>query len=195
MKASLGKSWGSFWSREMSRQASPSTCQSITSSARTSGQPCKHSAVIYTNTVMFPWCSWREAGPRCYLLNNYPVSQGQSSLQLCTKGCRLLLGALLHHGQLTGLIEMVALQVPTSRKDNCIKGWFFFFFCARVFLLGKIKWVLTSFCCPSFLFCWCRNDFVWVCSPRYVKISDVQDSLSVPGMGQGITHWGDLLHW
>lgn len=112
-------------------EASPSTCQSIKLSTQTSGRPWKPSAVICTNTVIFPRCCLREAGPRCYLLNNYPVSQGQSSPQLLHRGpggrLRRLLGAALCHWQLTEHIEMAVSRVPTTKKDNCIKGWFYFF--------------------------------------------------------------------
>lgn len=53
---------------------------------QTSGQPWKPSTVTHTNRVISPWCCLREAGPRCYLLNNFPISQGQSSLQLLHRG-------------------------------------------------------------------------------------------------------------
>lgn len=124
-------------------KASPSTCQSIKLNTQTSGQPWKPSTVIYTNTVIFPRCCLREADPRCYLLNNYPISQGRSSLQLLHWGpggllWRLLRAALCHR-RLTEHIEIAAPCVPASKTDNCIKSWFYFFFFPSSFLLGEIE--------------------------------------------------------
>lgn len=144
-----GGLWGELWVKKeavsgwekWADKASPSTCQSIKLNTQTGGQPWKPSTIIYTNTVIFPQCCLREAGLRCYLLNNYPTSQGQSSLQLLHRepGGHLwwFLRAVLCHWQLTEHIEMAAPHAPTSKEDNCIKGCLFFFF--SISLLGEIE--------------------------------------------------------
>lgn len=111
VKGALDKDGGCFWFGEMNRQGFFQHL-SISQIEHTDEWPAlETSTVIYSNTVIFPLCCLREAGPRWYLLNNYPFSQGQRSLQLLHRGAG---------GHLWRLLRSCALPPGADRAHrNC----------------------------------------------------------------------------
>lgn len=113
-------------------KASSSTCQSVKLNTQTSGQLWKPRLSFTVIQLSFPYVVWEKQVPddTCLIITPFPKDKGPCSS--CTEGRADTYGgssgAALCHQELTGHIEIALSHVPTSEKDNCIKGWLYIFF-------------------------------------------------------------------